>query len=279
LSLSEELARAQTALAESNETVRELNSTSDRQTKAIADKDAQLAEWAEKSLAHVDSKTLADELTLCRKQLEEATARERELATQAEQLKFSRTQLAHVRDEHATLRKTLHALEVAHSRSVETVRVLNQKIGAYETQISSLGKQLLHEQKETSELKSIINHGKKSRGSGNSKTRVLSEQKLAQLQLEVLTTVEKIILSEEATESSFTCFMCMQILDAPVTCIPCGHSFCKRCIAKTNRCGRCGPNVAITYYPNDLLDNLTTKFLFRRQALGSLKIISAKMAV
>jgi hypothetical protein len=44
---------------------------------------------------------------------------------------------------------------------------------------------------------------------------------------ELHSVVAKLLVSETATEPSFTCTQCMSLFKDPVTCVPCGHSFCK----------------------------------------------------
>ena len=41
--------------------------------------------------------------------------------------------------------------------------------------------------------------------------------------------VAKIIHVEEALATNCTCMACMGTFKQPVTCVPCGHCFCKVC--------------------------------------------------
>ncbi len=41
---------------------------------------------------------------------------------------------------------------------------------------------------------------------------------------------------------------------------------------------QCGPTVKVSYYPNDLLDQLTSKYVFRKQALSSLKMMDPALS-
>jgi hypothetical protein len=65
---------------------------------------------------------------------------------------------------------------------------------------------------------------------------VAEVQKLKAREKELGVVLAKLVLNEEASEASFTCFACMNILNNPVTCIPCGHSFCRKCVEKTGHC-------------------------------------------
>ena len=66
------------------------------------------------------------------------------------------------------------------------------------------------------------------------------------------------------------CVECAKFPVQPVTCIPCGHSFCKKChysypdnINDNGKpvCRKCGPNVIITYvYRNEFIEDLIKMF-------------------
>ncbi|XXQ31705.1 non-specific serine/threonine protein kinase [Plasmodiophora brassicae] len=92
---------------------------------------------------------------------------------------------------------------------------------------------------------------------------------------ELNATVSKLVLAEQASEPSFTCFDCVQVFKDPVTCIPCGHSACEQCIVKIGYCSQCGTGKAVTFYPNQLLSELSAKHVYRKQALQGLLQMSA----
>ena len=96
---------------------------------------------------------------------------------------------------------------------------------------------------------------------------------------ELQATVAKLIVNEEASEASFTCFACLAVFTKPVTCIPCGHSYCLGCIEQTHTCSQCRPAVKVTYYANELLEELCSRFVFRKQALQTLKDMTAESLV
>eukprot|EP00899_Mesostigma_viride_P015333 jgi/Mesvir1/23800/Mv10613-RA.1 len=50
---------------------------------------------------------------------------------------------------------------------------------------------------------------------------------------ELTNTVNKLLAAEEAQESCYTCMICLAIFDHPITCAPCGHTFCAKCLAET----------------------------------------------
>ena len=113
-------------------------------------------------------------------------------------------------------------------------------------------------------------------------------------ELELRNTLAKILKTEEATESAYTCLICMNIFDKPITCIPCGHSFCEKCINDYNgkhknqeKDGECCPECdesgktsekKVDYLiQNELLENLSSRFLFRKQAIESLSLMVGKL--
>nr|CCC89417.1 conserved hypothetical protein [Trypanosoma congolense IL3000] len=44
--------------------------------------------------------------------------------------------------------------------------------------------------------------------------------------------LERLLVAEEATECAFSCGLCMHLLKSPLTCVPCGHTFCEECLLK-----------------------------------------------
>ena len=115
---------------------------------------------------------------------------------------------------------------------------------------------------------------------------------------ELKVTVSKLVTAEESSESAFTCLKCMNIMKSPVTCIPCGHSFCQTCLTgvrkyddgdnisgessrdTTSNCPECDEGNAKTdyYIENQLLENLCARYLFRQTALASLKNTTAALS-
>ena len=41
---------------------------------------------------------------------------------------------------------------------------------------------------------------------------------------------------------------------------------------------QCGPATKVSYYPNDLLDQLVAKYVYRKQALSSLKMMDPTLS-
>merc|ERR1711865_909866 len=78
--------------------------------------------------------------------------------------------------------------------------------------------------------------------------------------------------AQEATEGVLTCMGCMEIFKEPMTCQPCGHTFCKSCCdANPGKCEECGDDAPVeSLSMNCLLDELCGKFTYQKQVLESL---------
>lgn len=56
-----------------------------------------------------------------------------------------------------------------------------------------------------------------------------------QIQKSTMASVQCLIAAEEASESTYSCPLCFQLFQQPLTCTPCGHTFCENCIKKHPR--------------------------------------------
>ena len=68
--------------------------------------------------------------------------------------------------------------------------------------------------------------------------------------------------------------MCKDILKDPITCIPCGHSYCMGCRQgyKGKRCYECGEDGNIdVMYRNKLMDEILDKFSFKKHIIENLR--------
>lgn len=88
-------------------------------------------------------------------------------------------------------------------------------------------------------------------------------------------TVGKLLSAEEALESSLTCMGCLSVMKSPVTCSPCGHSFCAGCLPTGPSgpvCLECGPGVRVhTATHSEALDALCGKYEHRMHQLKELQ--------
>ena len=96
----------------------------------------------------------------------------------------------------------------------------------------------------------------------------------------------KVMTAEEAMEATISCMQCMEILKDPLTCTPCGHTFCGHCL-KTEQGG--GGDYKLAVCPEcdgpagkvltvDLLGPLTSKFAYQKQMIAELKAGAAATA-
>ena len=68
-----------------------------------------------------------------------------------------------------------------------------------------------------------------------------------------------------------------QVYERPVMCVPCGHTFCDKCMDKTRddttdllHCRECGGATATECVPVQALELLSGKFTYRKQVLSDL---------
>ena len=74
--------------------------------------------------------------------------------------------------------------------------------------------------------------------------------------------VEKMSIADQSIEPSFKCGVCCELFVDPVTCQPCGHSFCRRCIKqKKGTCAEC--KMKVEQFENEILENLTNTYKLR----------------
>ena len=66
----------------------------------------------------------------------------------------------------------------------------------------------------------------------------------------------------------------MEILKEPITCIPCGHSYCIKCKDgyQNNKCHECDDEDTIeVMYRNKLLEEILGKFVYKKEILYELR--------
>jgi len=96
-----------------------------------------------------------------------------------------------------------------------------------------------------------------------------------QIKFSCIQILKVLLASENLAKSSFICPQCKVLFRDPVTCQPCGHSFCDNCIHEF--CPMCEERVS--YFPNDVLLTLTAGFKERFHQLTVLnEILEVKTA-
>ncbi|ORC85889.1 uncharacterized protein TM35_000322040 [Trypanosoma theileri] len=121
------------------------------------------------------------------------------------------------------------------------------------------------------------------------------EEERQQQQQVALAAIKRLISAEEASESAFSCGQCFQLCRRPVTCVPCGHTFCESCLQqhpqnKKRTAGNSNSNVCSYYCPecrattcNALLrvralESLSGNFGFRRKEVEELRRALEKLS-
>ncbi|KAG2455043.1 hypothetical protein HYH02_000868 [Chlamydomonas schloesseri] len=91
--------------------------------------------------------------------------------------------------------------------------------------------------------------------------------------VELRSTVAKLVHIEDSLAPPCTCLMCMDVFKAPVTLIPCGHTFCRKCLANANGlCTECGADTpAVMTISNAPLDAICAKYELKRSALTAIQ--------
>eukprot|EP00455_Lapot_gusevi_P003555 TRINITY_DN11451_c0_g1_i3.p1 TRINITY_DN11451_c0_g1~~TRINITY_DN11451_c0_g1_i3.p1 ORF type:complete len:633 (+),score=123.73 TRINITY_DN11451_c0_g1_i3:108-2006(+) len=189
------------------------------------------------------------------------------LNTQLLELSQENQELPRLKKLLADAQQALSEAESEKQKIREDVGAMNQKkyqelMDSMRGEIASLNAKLMEAQHKNAELNAMLDRPY---------VNAAEVERLKEREQEVKVVIAKLVKAEESTEGAFTCLSCLGIYKRPVTCIPCGHSFCSECIETNGYCTQCGPSVQVSYYPNDLLDQLTAKYVFRKQALASLK--------
>ncbi|KAG2489903.1 hypothetical protein HYH03_011705 [Edaphochlamys debaryana] len=86
-------------------------------------------------------------------------------------------------------------------------------------------------------------------------------------------TVAKLVHIEDSLAPPCTCLMCLDTFKSPVTLIPCGHTFCRKCLANANGlCTECGADSpAVMTISNAPLDAICAKYELKRSALAAIQ--------
>jgi len=90
------------------------------------------------------------------------------------------------------------------------------------------------------------------------------------------------LAAEEAMEVCLSCMGCMCPLTRPLTCTPCGHTYCEQCLA-TEPCAEGGGEYRTAVCPEcdgpagrvvtvGMLHTLTSKFAAQKQTLAELQL-------
>ncbi len=160
----------------------------------------------------------------------------------------------------------LRVIEECNS-TITNLRDQMERMGyAYQNEINSLRSNLQRIAEERKAVESV---------------EVDSEEGWNNVRSDLVTTIQKLIAAEDSMEEALTCTSCLDILQDPVSCVPCGHCLCRKCIeseASAMRCTACDPHKEVfALLPNSNLENLAVKHLYRKQNLFNLRRTSEKL--
>ncbi len=99
---------------------------------------------------------------------------------------------------------------------------------------------------------------------------------LQETQTHFKSTLNKLIKLEEAVEPNMACMSCMNMLNRPILCVPCGHAYCHDCFHElelshpSNRCLECSQPVAQSIPNCPMLENIIQKHKYRKQVLETI---------
>jgi len=223
---------------------------------------AKQAEWTNKG-ASSDAEAKAEaELATARQRIDRLERQNGDRTAELLDLRKAKQQLL---SQTQDLEVRLAAMEARAQQAEHTAHTVTQAAADkadLEHSMRRLQRQLMDEQKANEELRRLPRLGQ------------ADVDRLRSVEAELQVAIAKLIVSEDASEAAFTCMSCMNLYTDPVTCVPCGHSYCARCLANGGgACEQCGPDIEgqVDAHPNPVLAGLAAKFVFRKQALASLK--------
>ncbi|EKF30526.1 hypothetical protein MOQ_005661 [Trypanosoma cruzi marinkellei] len=101
--------------------------------------------------------------------------------------------------------------------------------------------------------------------------------------LTIRAVMQKLMAAEEAAESAYACGLCLQVCCNPLTCVPCGHTFCELCLLNHPRnklskggntvqyCPECGLASCNMVVRVRALETLSGNFSFRKKGTKELQ--------
>ncbi|EAN94295.1 hypothetical protein C3747_50g149 [Trypanosoma cruzi] len=101
--------------------------------------------------------------------------------------------------------------------------------------------------------------------------------------------MQKLMTVEEAAESAYSCGICLQVCRNPLTCVPCGHTFCEFCLLNHPRnristgntaqyCPECGLATCNMVVRVRALETLSGNFSFRKKGTKELQRVLEALA-
>ena len=83
--------------------------------------------------------------------------------------------------------------------------------------------------------------------------------------------IAKLENTEEATLVYLSCNKCFELIDDPITCVPCGHNYCKKCTTgyENDTCKQC-KDVVEHLLRNENLKSIISKAKYKQQLFKAL---------
>jgi chromosome segregation ATPase len=206
-----------------------------------------------------------------------------------------KSELKFEKDAGNLLKHQLQGLKRDHSRTTEQltackkeVSELNKKLDEVKAEVRT--KQLVSKSRECVDLKQHLTRERLDKSvvaaevSESVATMQYYEQRTKELdemearlavlkrqELELRGTVEKLEVANESLESELCCPVCLNLLENSLLAYPCSHSYCSHCAPPLNAaCIVCDAKV-VRYLKCKLLDQLSAKITYKRQALSALR--------
>jgi DNA repair exonuclease SbcCD ATPase subunit len=206
-----------------------------------------------------------------------------------------KSELKFEKDAGSLLKHELQGLKRDHSRGLEAlteckkeVCELKKKLGEVKAEVRT--KQLVSKCRECADLKQDVTRERLDKSViaaevsesvatmeyYGQRTKELEEMEarlavLKRQELELRGTVEKLEVANESLESELCCPVCLNLLEDSLLAYPCSHSYCSHCAPPLNTaCVVCDAKI-VRYLKCKLLDQLSAKITYKRQALSALR--------
>ncbi|KAI9179061.1 hypothetical protein H9P43_005723 [Blastocladiella emersonii ATCC 22665] len=104
-------------------------------------------------------------------------------------------------------------------------------------------------------------------------------ERLRAIERDLKSRMEEYMLAEESLETALICSKCLQFFRQPQSLVPCGHTFCRECIAQIRAenydrvvCPECTPPIpdVAHVFRNEGLESLTERFMRRKSLVISM---------
>jgi chromosome segregation ATPase len=187
-------------------------------------------------------------------------------ASQLDSLKAELRELQFVKRENVELKNTVETHKEQYAKEKQQLQAeYDRQAALQEKEMAHLNTRVADLLSQIAELNVLIE---------KPKAQAAELQRMRDRESELRNVVARLIKSEEATEPAFTCLSCSSIYRAPVTCIPCGHSFCLACIGTFSFC----PFVTKSFTLNTVVGIRNERPLLAMRSQGEGVVLSQRLA-